>query len=216
MPNFAHFSHSGRENSSLRSRVMTSSLSSSRANRRTSLRKAACSSFHAKSKACYLLISFWPKCTLSLVLCRYGGWGTRGFWRRCGCRSRCRHGCGRRRGFLYEPLWPSSWQLDAGWDAHDHHVVANIGEYQAVRRNHYVAADFCIAHQLGAGAEVNVVANSATGVRNQASGRNRKVFTYGRLAQINRVHRMDHKARTNLRVHVDVHAGEQFHKFAEK
>src|SRR5438445_4538318 len=70
MPNFAHFSHSGRENSSLRSRVMTSSLSSSRANRRTSLRKAACSSFHAKSKACLSPVFFLAQVHLELCFRR--------------------------------------------------------------------------------------------------------------------------------------------------
>src|SRR5579885_736977 len=53
MPNFAHFFHNSQENCSLRSRVMTSSFTSSRANRRTSLRNAACSSLHAKSKVAF-------------------------------------------------------------------------------------------------------------------------------------------------------------------
>src|SRR5579871_3754936 len=53
MPNFAHFFHKSQENCSLRSRVMTSSFNSSRANRRTSLRNAACSSLHAKSKVAF-------------------------------------------------------------------------------------------------------------------------------------------------------------------
>src|SRR5260370_38866419 len=52
MPNVAHFCHNSCENSSFLSRSITSSFSSSLANRNTSLRKAACSSFHAKSKAC--------------------------------------------------------------------------------------------------------------------------------------------------------------------
>src|SRR5579863_2896510 len=47
---------------------MTSSLSSSRANRRTSFRNAACSSFHAKSKVVFLLVVNLAQEPLSFVI----------------------------------------------------------------------------------------------------------------------------------------------------